>query len=115
MLEIDIGYGTQTRRVSALLDSGTELTIVDGSIASLLGVSDTGRQRARVAAFASQKDAFLAPVTLTVPGFNETIHSTVLFVDDPQFDMILGQDDFFRRFLVKFEKSKNRFYLDISH
>jgi hypothetical protein len=70
--------------------------------------------RATVSTFSGDKDAFLGPVTIAVPGFDEIIKTTVLFAEDAEFDMILGQDDFFRRFLVKFEKAKNKFYLDVT-
>jgi hypothetical protein len=114
MLDVKISYGEKAERLEALIDSGTELTILDVELAERLGIVRDGRELATIYAFAGQKTAFLAPVSIAVPGFDEVIDTTVLFAEDPEFDMILGQDDFFRRFLVKFEKSKNKFYLDVA-
>lgn len=115
LLDIDVSHGRQTRRVKALVDSGTELTIMDAELAGVLGIESAGRQTAIIRAFASAKEAFLAPVSVAVPGFNEILRTTILVAPDSEFDVILGQDDFFRRFLVKFEKSKNKFYLDVAN
>ena len=45
-----------------------------------------------------------------------TMACDVLFTDDVSdgvpYDILLGQEDFFRRFLVRFEKHHNKFYLD---
>lgn len=44
--------------------------------------------------------------------------TSVVFVDsvsrDLSFDILLGQDDFFRRFFVRFERSRNKFYLKVA-
>ena len=62
------------------------------------------------------KPAFRAKVNIIVPEFpSAVLATTVLFVrdvsSDLSFDILLGQDDFFRRFLIRFEKHKNKFYL----
>lgn len=114
LLEVDISHGERTRRAKALVDSGTELTIVDLNLAERLGISPEGHKRAVITAFATEREAFLAPVVIAVPGYGDALRTTVLCAPDPEFEIILGQDDFFRRFFVKFEKAKNKFYLDIA-
>lgn len=88
--------------------------MMDSEVATILGIKSEGRPKGMALAVGGGKEGFIAEVTITVPEFEESITTGVMFVEKLTFDVILGQDDFFRRFLVKFEKNKNNFYLDIA-
>lgn len=86
---------------------------MDQNIATLLGISSEGCPRAQLSGLEEWKNGFIAPVTLKVDKFEETFTFSVLFIEDlyRNFDIILGQQDFFLNFDVTFQKSKNLFYL----
>lgn len=118
LLDIGVSSATGPEIFSALIDSGTEVTIMSSEIAELIGIVSTDKKRGTVSGF-GEKEGFVAQVRIVVPEFPKTVLTTdVVFVDgvssDFPFDILLGQDDFFRRFLIKFEKSKNKFYLGIA-
>lgn len=113
LVDVEVGSNTKSRFFKALVDSGTEITVMDQSIAMLLGVSAEGREKGQLSGLEEWKDGFIAPVTLKVDKFDETFTFSVLFIEDlhRNFDILLGQQDFFRNFDVTFRKSKNLFYL----
>lgn len=101
--------------LGALVDSGTDATIIDASLAPVLGVNLAEGKKVKLWG-AGDKDqeykiAYLHKVTIEVPGFQETINTKVLFADNLEFEVILGQQDFFHRFYVRFEYHRKKFYL----
>lgn len=118
LLDINVSAQKGPETFSALIDSGTEVTIMSSEIADLIGISSTGKKHGTVSGF-GDKDGFVSEVHIVVPEFSsEVLTSNVVFVDgvssDFPFDILLGQEDFFRRFLVRFEKHKNKFFLDVA-
>jgi hypothetical protein len=87
---------------------------MDSEIAEILGIDKSRCKSGIVSAFGGEKKAFIEKVRISVPDFPTIITSGVLFAEDPDFDIILGQQDFFHRFKIRFEKAKNKFYLDIA-
>lgn len=116
LLDVTVGGTAKERRFKALVDSGTELTVMDQNIARLLDISSEGREMGELSGLEVWKKGFLAPVSLRVEGFNQVFNFDVLFIEDlgRNFEIILGQNDFFRNFDVTFKKSENKFYLQQS-
>ncbi|MGB4076158.1 MAG: retropepsin-like aspartic protease [Minisyncoccia bacterium] len=113
LVDVEIASEKKSRKFKALVDSGTEITVMDQQIATLLGIEREGRSLVELSGIEAWKPGFIAPVSLKVDGFNDTFSFNVLFIEDLRrnFEIILGQDDFFRNFVVRFEKYKNKFYL----
>ncbi len=116
LVDVEVGGGVKKRRFKALVDSGTEITVMDLNIARLLEIGSENRQLGELSGLESWKTGFLAPVSLRVDKFEQVFNFTVLFIEDlgKNFDIILGQDDFFKNFDVTFKKSEHRFYLQQS-
>lgn len=120
MLRVEVSAGTEApQSFTALVDSGTEVTIMSAEIADYFGISPIGPQWGRIDGLGGTKAAFQGAVNICVPEFpSEVITTSVVFVDsvsrDLSFDILLGQDDFFRRFFVRFERSRNKFYLKVA-
>ena len=57
---------------------------------------------------------FLSSVTMKVKHFDKEIVTPVAFTDSPSVDVLLGQEDFFECFRIKFEKDHNTFDLALS-
>lgn len=118
LIDVEVSADSGPEMFSALIDSGTELTIMSAEIAQLVGISAANKTRAVASGF-GDKEGFVAQVNIIVPEFPSVrVTTNVLFVDgvsgDFPFDILLGQEDFFRQFLITFEKRKNRFFLGVS-
>ncbi|OGC85274.1 hypothetical protein A3F55_00720 [Candidatus Adlerbacteria bacterium RIFCSPHIGHO2_12_FULL_53_18] len=117
LVDIEVSAESGAETVSALIDSGTEVTVMSSEIATLLGISPKGKKSGTVSGF-GDKQGFIAQVGIVVPEFpKEVLTTNVIFVDgissDFPFDILLGQEDFFRRFLIRFEKHRNKFFLSL--
>ena len=87
-------------------------------VALLLNISPVGKRRVTVGSFAANKPGFISQVKIVVPEFpKEFLVTNVIFSEDVSdgvpYDILLGQEDFFRRFLVRFEKHQNKFFLSL--
>ena len=113
LVAVEVGGETETRTVKALVDSGTDITMIDKTIADLLGIHYSTRDIARASALGTETEEFLAPVSLKIDRFDRVFNFKVLFVENlsHNFEIILGQQDFFQNFDVTFKKSQNKFYL----
>lgn len=113
LVDVEVGGETETRRFKALIDSGSQVTIIDRAIATLLRIDSTGCERATLSAFGVDTVGFLAPVSIKVAGFDQVFRFNVVFAENlnHNFDIILGQEDFFKNFDVTFKKSEEVFYL----
>lgn len=99
----------------ALVDSGTDVTMMDLEIATILGMDLTNAKKGTAAGVGGTQHAgFLGKLNLQVEGFDEVLIFTAVFVENLGFDIILGQDDFFRRFHVRFERQAEAFYLQLA-
>ena len=117
LIDIDVSAETGPETFSALIDSGTEVTIMSSEIAQLIGISPVGKKSGIVSGFGDKK-GFVAEVNILVPEFHsEVLTTNVVFVEgvssDFPFDILLGQEDFFRRFITRFEKHRNKFFLSL--
>ena len=114
LIDVEIGGEKEFRTFKALVDSGTDVTIMTNVIAELLGIKSEGRMTAILSGVGESKSGFIAPVSLKVDKFPSKIFNfEVIFVENlsNNFEIILGQQDFFLNFEVTFQKSKNIFYL----
>lgn len=118
LLDVDVSGESGIERVTALVDSGTELTIMSTQVAQLVGISPVGKPTIKVLSFGDSKPGFVAQVRIVVPEFpKEVLTTNVIFSDSVSdgvpYDILLGQEDFFARFLIRFEKHRNKFFLDL--
>jgi hypothetical protein len=115
LVEVEVGHEEESATFKALIDSGTDITVMDTFIAEMLKINPEGCDKGKLSGLESWKDGFIAPVSLKIEHFGDiTLNFDVLFIEDlsKNFDIILGQHDFFNRFDVIFKKSKNQFYLE---
>jgi hypothetical protein len=114
LVEIVISEKKVSERFMALVDSGTDVTMMDAEIARVLGIDISKCKTAIASGVGGTKPGFLAKVHVQVPGYRRVITTTVLFVENLSFNVILGQDDFFRNFVVRFDRNKYLFYLKLA-
>jgi len=100
-----------SRTVSALLDSGAAVSVADIGIAKSIGaVLDKKKGISFGGITAGAKEpAYPARVKIKVEGFKE-ITTTVYFAKiSKAYTLILGQEGFFDRFTITFQKKKDTF------
>lgn len=114
LIDVEVGGEKESRTFKALVDSGTEITVMDKKIANLLQIRTENRVTGKLSGIGEWKEGFIAPVSLKIEKFSErTFNFEVLIIENlsDTFDIILGQQDFFLNFDVTFKKSKNSFLL----
>ncbi len=111
IIEVDVSNGSNKISFLALIDSGTDGTILNLEIAHALGIDISKCEETKVGGI-GEMEGFISTVTLAVPDFNVLMEDiTVTFIKNLPFDVLLGQRDFFNKFKITFEKKKNRFEL----
>jgi hypothetical protein len=110
LIQITLHNGDNFFSPSCLIDSGSEATLVSYEIANELKINLGPCQEIPVGGVGSTKGK-LCDVTLEIPDFKIRKDITAVFVMDLPFSVLLGQRDFFTELDIRFEKSKNRFYL----
>ena len=116
LVDVSVGGEKESRLFKALGDSGTEVTVMDKTIAELLDIKTENRVTGKLSGIGAWKQGFIAPVSLKIAKFpDKTFNFEVLFIENlsDNFDVILGQQDFFRNFDVTFQKSRNIFHLQL--
>ena len=114
MLDVEVSGDKESMRLEGLVDSGTDITMMDAEIAKALGIDSASAKKGTASGVGGEKPGFLGKVRIKVPGFKKGMTTTVLFIEGLSFPVILGQDDFFRNFLVRFDRRKQVFHLKSS-
>lgn len=111
LVQIEVSWKQSTKSFMALVDSGTDVTMMDMEIATILGITFPLAKKVEASGIGGVKPGLLNKVNIQIEGFEEIMTFGVVFVERLGFDVILGQDDFFRRFHVRFEREAKAFYL----
>jgi hypothetical protein len=109
MVMIEILGVEQSRKFEALVDSGTEITVMDRQIADLLGIQEAAGRKAKVGGIGGiELEGFIHNISFKVEGFGDIFTFGVFFLNKPSdnFEIVLGQNDFFRNFKITFERGK---------
>ena len=100
---------------SALIDSGADTTLMNMEYAKELGIDFSKAQKKEFLGIGNSRvTSYITPVTMKVKHFDVAITTPVAFTDSPAVDILLGQEDFFESFRIKFEKDHDTFDLSLS-
>ncbi len=112
MIEIEICNGKSCFKCLAMVDSGCDRTLVNAEIADMLAINRTGLNKAKVTGIAGDGvESFTYKVKIKAEKTKHFFEANVVFVPGLHMSMLLGQDNFFEKFKVRFEKNKKKFYL----
>ena len=112
IIGVKIGYGNELIETIAMIDSGTDVTVVNSNLAKLLGVDSSKYKKCLVSGVTGEGNGFVAKVKIRIENFeNEEFEMEVCFVEGMKSNILLGQRDIFNRFKIRFEKKLNKFYL----
>ncbi|MDO8590973.1 MAG: retropepsin-like aspartic protease, partial [bacterium] len=105
----------QTVNALGLIDSGADTTLMNLQYAKVLGIDlDPANKKEFVGIGDSRVNCFLSAVTMKLKHFDVPITTPVAFTDSPSVDILLGQEDFFECFRIKFEKDHDKFELSLA-
>ncbi|MEK7629238.1 MAG: aspartyl protease family protein [Patescibacteria group bacterium] len=108
MLEVEIYGPNGSHKQLALVDSGADRSLFHIEIAKVLGIDLSQSKKSVVTGITGQSEEFLVEVEIK-PKHLEPIRIPVGFIDSPYVGVLLGQEGFFDKHKIKFEKDHNIF------
>jgi hypothetical protein len=109
IVEVEISRGGAGRKFLALIDSGADQITMPAAIAAALGIDrSTCRPRTMMGITMERTQGFVAQVAIRVPHHVEPITVPAVFIDT-DVPVLLGQEGFFDRYRIKFEKDHDTF------
>lgn len=109
---IYIHNGDKRISVDALVDSGSDGMVIHAGLAKDLGIDQSTCLPKNLGGATGSKDGFISAISYEVDGFPEdTVETTAIFIQDLPVACLIGQEDFFERFLIQFEKNNNKLRL----
>jgi len=113
-LEIEIINGSRKFSTDAIIDSGSDCTMMSGEVAQVLGIdfSKCEKDPDIKGILGASSEGFIANIKIKVEKFeDEPLDVKVTFIPGLNTPVLLGQNDFFQHFQVLFNKKKNIFKL----
>ena len=109
-VEISSKISGESIPIKAMIDSGTDGTVLNADVARSLFIDPEKCQKVKLGGI-GVTEGFTCNIKLTIPDFKVTMDIPVVFAEKPPFDGLLGQKHFFQRFRIRFEKDRNKFHL----
>ena len=114
LIEIEIIGKERVSKAYGVIDSGADSVLMNIQYAMDAGIQlDKDKKRAFVGIGGRKIMCYEASVDFKVNGFSEVFTTPVAFIDSPSVGVLLGQEDFFEIFRIKFEKDHNTFELTL--
>ena len=105
---IYIHHGDKSIPIDALVDSGSDGMVINAVLAKDLGIDSSKCPHKSLGGATGLRDGFTSDVSYEVDGFpKEVIETKAIFISDLPVACLVGQKDFFDRFIVQFEKCNN--------
>ena len=115
MVELELIGKNEKLNVLGLIDSGADTTLMNIEYAKVLNIDLSDAKKKEFLGIGNTSVvSFISTVNVKVKHFDTPILTTVAFTDSPSVDILLGQDDFFENFRIKFEKDHDTFELSLS-
>jgi len=112
LIELEpVGNG-QTIHALGLIDSGADTTMMNLEYARVLGIDlNNATKKEFLGIGGTRVSTFLSTINMKLKYTDHTFSTSVAFTDSPSVDILLGQEDFFECFRIKFEKDHDVFEL----
>jgi len=111
VINVILSSGAKSIQVVALIDSGCDCVMVNKDIAGALNVTSNPLRKIRVGGITGlRNDGFKFEIAVQIGQFDSFLNDAT-FVPGLPFACLLGQRGFFDFFNVRFEKKKQKFYL----
>ena len=111
VITVTLSNDSKSIQVVAVIDSGCDCMMINSDIANALGITAHPLRKIKIGGITgTREDGFKCEVTAKLASLNEFV-ADATFVPDLPFACLLGQKGFFDAFNVRFEKGKQKFYL----
>jgi hypothetical protein len=115
LLEVELRGPQRTVTVLGLLDSGADMSLMNIRYAQALGIAlDKLPTKDFVGISDARVPTYFTEVPIMVKHFSDVLYLPVAFADSPSVDVLLGQEEFFDAFRIRFEKDRDVFELQAS-
>jgi hypothetical protein len=112
LVEIELVGNGQTIHALGLIDSGADTTMMNLEYARVLGIDlGSATKKEFLGIGGIRVNCFLSTIGMKLKYTDHMFSTTVAFTESPSVDMLLGQEDFFECFRIKFEKDHDIFEL----
>ncbi len=112
-IEVELSHSGKSDKYFGLIDSGCQATHAHTDIAKAFGIDLTKCPTTRVGGVIGDvKDiGYIYTLGMKLKDLGNKFESPIIFVDKLPVPILLGQNNFFEKFDIKFEKRNNTFLL----
>ena len=111
VVEITLAAGDVQRDFFAVIDSGADVTTMSVEVAEILGIDWKSLSRGNLLGISGvMQRSYRGTLKLTVKALDDTFVIPVVFTE-AALPVLLGQEGFFDRYRIKFEKDHDTFEL----
>lgn len=109
VVEVTLGKNGKNRDFLAVIDSGADVTTMSTQIAEVLGIDWKNCHRGNLLGISGvTQNSYYDKLDITVKALYDTFTIPVLFTET-DIPILLGQEGFFDRYRIKFEKDHDTF------
>ncbi|PIY75088.1 MAG: hypothetical protein COY85_01275 [Candidatus Portnoybacteria bacterium CG_4_10_14_0_8_um_filter_40_50] len=110
IVTIEVFGPKDSKTFDALVDSGADCSLFNIQIAEALGIDLSKAKPARFTGISGQIDGHrLEKIKIKVDGLDNPVEIPICFVESPTVSLLLGQEGFFDKYRIKFEKDHDTF------
>jgi len=107
---IEVFGPKDSKNFYALVDSGADCSLFNIQVAEVLGIDLSNARLVKLTGISGQIDGYrLEKIKVKVDGLNESVEIPVCFIKSPTVSLLLGQEGFFDKYRIKFEKDHDTF------
>lgn len=112
MLELELLHGDTKINALGLIDSGADTTTLNMQYAEALGIKIDQTNKREILGIGNGKvTAFISDLKFKIKATDIEVDVPAWFIDSENVNILLGQESFFDRFKIKFEKEQGTFEL----
>ena len=110
IVPIEVFGPKDSRNFDALVDSGADCSLFNIQVAEALGIDLSSARPARLTGISGQINGYrLEKIKIKVEGLDDAVEIPVCFVESPTVSVLLGQEGFFDKYRIRFEKDHDIF------
>ncbi len=110
IITIEVFGKKDSKKFDALLDSGADCSLFNKEVAEVLNIDLSNSKAVKFTGISGQINGYrLEKVKIRVDGTTKTVEIPISFVDSPTVSLLLGQEGFFDKHRIKFEKNHDAF------
>ena len=111
-VQIDIRKGDKHILQMAIVDSGSDITLMDFEIAQFLEIDLATCDRVNLGGIIGKSVGYSSEVSIVVEKFKKEISIPVVFTEELNTGILLGQTGFFDNYKITFDRRNRAFSLE---